>query len=57
MNLAREETMRVILKGRSLFAAKNVHFAGDLEFIVEDGMEMRVEEREGQLFIQELPLG
>lgn len=56
MNLARDETMRVILKGRSRFTARNVCFSGNLKFVVEEGMEMRVEEKEGQLLIEELPL-
>lgn len=37
MALQREETTRIILKGRSRFVARDLHFKGNQTFIVEDG--------------------
>ncbi|MES2273929.1 MAG: hypothetical protein V4487_07035 [Chlamydiota bacterium] len=56
MKLCRRESLEIILKGRSLFSAKNVSFLGSHTFVVEDGMEMRVREKDGGLAVETFPL-
>ncbi len=56
MGLTRFETVRIELKGRSIFRAENVHFLGAHTFVVEDGMEMRVRQKGGELLIESAPL-
>lgn len=56
MDLKRRESLKIILKGRSLFSAKNVTFEGDMAFVVEDGVEMRVFEKSGKMIVEEIPL-
>ena len=59
MELCRHESLKIILKGHSLFSAKNVSFVGNHTFIVEEGMEMHVsqEGKEGKAWrIEEYPL-
>jgi hypothetical protein len=56
MDLARKESVEVILKGRSIFDAQGVIFRGTHRFIVEDGMRMTVRERDGKIIILEEPV-
>ncbi len=56
MELKRFESLRIILKGRSAFIAEGVRFSGDQEFVVEDGFEMRVSQKDGKLSVKKNPL-
>lgn len=56
MNLKRRETVKIHLKGRSLFSAKNVQLEGDRTFVVEDGFEMRISEKMGKTIVEKIPL-
>ena len=38
MDLKRHESLKITLKGHSIFKAQNVHFIGNQHFIVEDGI-------------------
>lgn len=40
----RKESVRIVLRGKSRFVARNVELKGNLEFIVEDGMELELSE-------------
>ena len=42
MNLEREETVKIILKGKSKFMARKLHLQGSHTFIVEDGKMMEI---------------
>ena len=46
------ESLLIDLKGRSLFVAEGVHFSGSHHFIVEDGMMMKVTQKDGSLQIE-----
>ncbi len=52
MDLKRQETCKIILKGHSVFRASHVHFIGPHQFIVEDGMEMNIREASGKLIVE-----
>ncbi len=54
MELQRRESVEIHLKGHSLFSAKNVEFKGNCQFVVEDGKEMRVSQKNGKIIIEEL---
>lgn len=53
MELQREESVEVHLKGRSLFTAKDVQFKGSHKFVVEEGRELRVSQKNGKIHIEE----
>jgi hypothetical protein len=55
MDLKREESLQIVLKGRSLFSARDVCFEGAGRFVVEEGMEMRVSQRNGTIKIERFP--
>ncbi len=42
MDLKREESVKIILKGKSTFIARNLHLLGNHTFIVEDGEELEI---------------
>jgi hypothetical protein len=42
MDLSRKETVKIILKGKSTFSARNLHLKGSHTFIVEDGQEIEI---------------
>ena len=42
MDLKRIESVKIILKGRSTFTARNLHLRGNQTFVVEDGEELHI---------------
>lgn len=56
MELQRQESVEIHLKGHSLFSAKDVQFKGNYKFVVEDGREIRVSQKNGKIQIEEFPL-
>jgi hypothetical protein len=55
MELQRQESVEIHLKGDSLFTAKDVQFQGNYKFVVEEGRELRVSQNRGKIHIEELP--
>ncbi len=49
MGMKRKETAQVILRGKSRFIARNVTLLGNLQFVVEDGTELTLSQRNGKL--------
>lgn len=56
MSLQRKESLAIILKGKSIFDAKDVVFTGNQRFVVEDGMQMTVRQIDGEMSICEEPI-
>jgi hypothetical protein len=48
----RKEAVRIVLKGHSRFIAENVEFYGAHEFIVPDGVQMRVIQEKNKIRIE-----
>ena len=57
MDLARQESLEIILKGESVFDAEGVIFSGAQKFVVEDGIRMIVRQCDGKMTVIEEEMG